>query len=159
MANCPPQRHWTVHSLHQEFSCLPPLWWEIVHLITEMIKIAPCRPRYTPQVRWVLCSCSVLALLKDDKSIYLLTYLLACSGPKYRRNNIIGSGRPSFYNPVTNPLGQVLSIFILAGWWIVSPSPGQILQIFFGYFGRINFFCHLFSVRWFNIFFKETMMK
>jgi len=31
-------------------------------------------------------------------------------GPKYRRNNIIGSGRPSFYNPVTNPLGQIFRI-------------------------------------------------
>ena len=35
-----------------------------------------------------------------------------CPGPTYRRNNIIGSGRPSFYHPVTNPLGQV-GIFII----------------------------------------------
>ena len=31
-------------------------------------------------------------------------------GPQFRRNNIIGGSRPSFYHPLENPLGQIFNI-------------------------------------------------
>ena len=31
-------------------------------------------------------------------------------GPEFRRNNIIGGSRPSFYHPTENPLGQIFNI-------------------------------------------------
>ena len=31
-------------------------------------------------------------------------------GPEFRRNNIIGGSRPSFYHPSENPLGPIFNI-------------------------------------------------